>query len=217
MSTTIYTLNIDNYAPKICKLTYPLIRAYAEKLDAKFIIMCMRDYPQQPITLEKFQLKRIANAYNDNWSIFIDSDCLVHPDMPDVTKMLRPDTVAMYGFDQAYTRFKDNIYFQRDGRYLSSCGWFVVSSHLTRNDLYELPKRNINKLISDISLTNSEKSHTTPEHLIDEYILSMNIARYGLKTVSLIANFHQFLFHYYNASWPAKEQLIKDQLIKWGL
>ncbi len=42
---TIYTVNIGDYAPDICALTYPLIQAYANKIGANFHVIRERKFP----------------------------------------------------------------------------------------------------------------------------------------------------------------------------
>ncbi|HWB97853.1 MAG TPA: hypothetical protein VG672_14160 [Bryobacteraceae bacterium] len=42
---TVYTLNIGDYAPEICALTYPLMEAYARKIGADFHVIRERKFP----------------------------------------------------------------------------------------------------------------------------------------------------------------------------
>lgn len=215
MNKTVYTLNIDNYMPDVCALTYPLMRAYAKKINARFKIIDKRIDKLVPVTMEKLQVGYYG--YTDDWSIFVDSDALIHPDMPDLTTKLRPDTIAQYGFDLASLRFEMNRDFERDGRNLSSCGWFTIASRLTVMELFSW-RFDWEELLAGIKLLDHEKDHTTPEHLIDECILSNNIARYGLKTTSIVnTQWKDYLHHTYNLPYESKLLLIRDKLKEWNL
>jgi len=76
----IYTLRVGDYAPKICQMTYPLLRAYAHKIGADFEIISTRRWPAYPPVYEKLQIWHLAQEAKNAWSIFVDSDTLVHPE-----------------------------------------------------------------------------------------------------------------------------------------
>lgn len=44
----LFTLNIDNYAPAITELTYPLLYSYADKIHADFHVIRQRRFPDWP-------------------------------------------------------------------------------------------------------------------------------------------------------------------------
>ena len=58
---TIYTVNIGDYAPEICALTYPLMQAYARKIGADFHVIRERKFPAWPVVYEKLQVHELAN------------------------------------------------------------------------------------------------------------------------------------------------------------
>src|ERR1700722_6556869 len=119
---TLYTLNIDNYAPEICALTYPLMKNYARKIGAAFSIIDERKFPEWPVVYEKLQIHELAKGEYarhadvdvleprepDDWQIFVDSDALISPEFFDVTELLSKDTVLHNGRDMAGLRFKKN-------------------------------------------------------------------------------------------------------------
>jgi hypothetical protein len=82
---TIYTLNIDDYAPEICALTYPLIQAYARKIGADFQVIRERKFPDWPVVYEKLQIHELGQRDSNDWNIYIDSDTLINPEMFDIT------------------------------------------------------------------------------------------------------------------------------------
>src|SRR5580692_10713110 len=96
---TVYLLNIGEYAPELTCLTYPTIGAYAERIGAEILTIRDRKFPEWPVTYEKLQIHDLARRREDDWSIYIDSDTLVHPELPDVTDLIPRDTVAHNGRD----------------------------------------------------------------------------------------------------------------------
>lgn len=197
----VWTLNIGNYAPEITATTYPHIKAWAEKIDADFRLITERRYPDAPITYEKLQLHELGEEYD--WNIYIDSDALIHPDMFDLTSYVHPDTVLQYGNDLVGTRFKDNKYFRRDTRRISSCNWLAMASRDCLDLWHPLEDMTVEEALTNIKPQLKESKTCSDGHLIDDYVLSLNIAKYGLRYTT----FHpkllrhvgmegaQFLFH----------------------
>jgi hypothetical protein len=180
---TLYTLVVNDYAPEITALTFPLMKHYAAKIGADFHVITERKYPDWPITFEKFQVGELALERNDEWSIFFDADTLIDPEMYDVTNHIGKDTVFHNGKDFNGVRWKWDRYMRRDARGIGSCTWCVGASEWTVEDLWMKPTISLEEILSNIHITvaehNSGECHT--EHLIDDYLLSRNIARFGLK------------------------------------
>ncbi len=189
---TLYTLNLGmTYAPEITAITYPLIKYWAWKMGAEFVII---DKPKRPnfvdergkhvAIIEKFQVWDMAEERHDEWSIFLDSDALVHPNMFDITEFLAKSEVMHFGLDMANQRWRFNNYHRRDGRNIGSCTWFCVCSDWTR-DLWnpELIPETAVEVADNISITAEEAASgvKTRESLADDFLLSQNIARFGLK------------------------------------
>lgn len=196
----VWTLNIGNYAPEITAVTYPHIKAWAEKIDADFRLIKKRKYPDAPITYEKLQLHTLGEKYD--WNIYIDSDALIYPDLFDPTLHIYPDTVMQYGCDMVGTRFKDNKYFRRDTRRISSCNWFTMASSDCLDLWHPLEDMTVEQALANIKPQLKELKTCNDGHLIDDYVLSLNISRYGLhykKFMDLLKYLHcegsQFLFH----------------------
>lgn len=175
------------FSPEICQRTYPLLRLFAEKCDADFEIITERKFSSMPVTYEKFQIWWRAQERADDWSIFFDSDSLVHPDTPDPTELIGKDTVMHNGMDFANNRFKYDNCFRRDGRNIGSGTWFCVCSDWTLDLWHPLEDVTLEHCLQSIQPTLFERSRgVTREHLIDDYLVSRNIARYGLKFTSFI-------------------------------
>jgi len=184
MKKTIFTLNVDGYAPEIIELTYPLLRYYANKIGADFYIIDKRKFKDYPVTYEKLQIYELGQEMQNDWNIYIDSDALIHPETLDWTYYLRKDTVIHNGNDMANIRWRFDKYFLRDGRNFGSCNWFTIASDWCI-DLWRPLEITAKEAISNIFPTVEELNTViTPEHLIDDYALSRNIAKYGLKATT---------------------------------
>lgn len=221
---TLYTLNINGYAPQITELTYPFLQMYAGKIGADFYVIDSRVYPDMPPVYEKLQIFELAKAHNNDWNIYIDSDALVHPDCLDITAYLPKDTVMHNGHDIASNRWTYDQYFLRDGRHIGSCNWFSVASDwcldLWRplDDLtYEEALTHIHPVVSEL------QTIITPEHLIDDYTLSRNIARFGLKFISFIelqrriGDGGNYLWHQYTLTLEQKIRALSQAIRDWNL
>jgi hypothetical protein len=179
MKKTIYTLNIDNYAPEITKLTYPFFEFYADRIGAKFEILTKRKFPEFPITCEKFQLYELSQE--NDWSIFVDSDLFLSPNMYDFTKVVPKDTVVNGTLNSGNFRWKedDDKDFLRDGRYLAVCSWLVICSDWCYNFWKPIDKPI--DITDKVNLWLAEKIFKlNPNHLLDEYVMSKNAAKYRI-------------------------------------
>jgi hypothetical protein len=186
MRKTVYTLNVDGYAPEITALTYPLIRHYAQKIGAEFYIITDRKFPGWPVVYEKLQIHGLGDKRDDEWSIYLDSDTIVHPDTIDFSNYIPKNTVAHNGIDFANVRWRYDKYFWRDGRNLGSCNWNTWASEWCR-DLWRPLEISLEEAVSNIHpIANELNTVITPDHLIDDYALSCNIARFGLKATTLM-------------------------------
>jgi hypothetical protein len=188
LKKVVYTLNIGNYAPEICALTYPLIDHWAKKIGAHFHVIKERKFPLWPIVYEKLQIHELARRHQVDWAIYLDSDALVHPDFFDPTDHLSKDTVCHNGSDMANIRWKYDQYFRRDGRHIGSCNWCTMASDWCLDLWRPLDDLTPAEAEQRISPTMGERlSGLIPaSHLIDDYTLSRNIARFGLKFTTLI-------------------------------
>lgn len=223
MKKVLWTLNIGDYAPELVSMTYPLLERYAQKIGADFRVINERQFPEWPVVYEKLQIRELGK--DNDWNIYIDSDALVHPDMFDVTEHLSKDTVLHNGYDLAGNRWKYDRFFRRDGRHIGSCNWFTIASDQCI-DLWEpLNDLTMEEAIKNISLTQNEVNSGVmgPEHLIDDYTLSRNIAKYGLKFDTLhqlkerIGDKGDYLWHIYTVPIAEKAKQMREVLLRWGV
>lgn len=222
MKKTIYLLNVGDYQPEITKLTYPFIDLWATKIGADVHVIKSRKFPEWDMDYEKLQIYDLAESRDDDWSIYIDSDALVHPDTPDFTELIPKDMVAHHGVDFAPYRFKYDDIFRRDGRHIGSCNWFAMASDWTR-DLWKPLKMLPDEAYEQINIINVERLVGLPkEHLVSDYALSHNIAEYGLKFTTIkevLTNFKQpdnvYFHHIFCVSEEEKLKSIKQKIGEW--
>ena len=221
---TIYLLNIDNFAPELTAITYPSIERWAARIHAEIYVIRDRAFSAWPVTYEKLQIHELARDRDDDWAIYIDSDALLHPELPDMTELLPWDTVAHNGNDWAPVRFDPDDYTLRDGRGIGSCNWFTVASRQCL-DLWRPLEISASTAIARIHPTVNElAAGITPEHLVDDYALSNNIARFGLKFKTFMALWRENglvnpdLFHH-DYTFPVEEKLerMKATMARWGV
>lgn len=223
MKKCIFTLDIGNYAPEIKHFTRPWLLRYAKKIGAEFRIISERKWPDLPLMHEKLQLHELGREYD--WNIYIDSDALVHPDFMDLTELLPMDTIVHYGFDFAPNRFKSDEYFRRDGRAIGSCGWLSIASRDCLDLWHPLEDLTVEQAVSNIFPTTNERNVTMdPAHLMDDYVVSRNIARYGLKALTVpqvLGKYghgtEQYLWHEYTLTTAKKVETCIKMLYIWGL
>jgi hypothetical protein len=222
-------LNIGDYEPKIRELTRPYLEAYAIKCGMEICEITERKFPEWPVTYEKLQIYELGK--DNDWNLYVDSDALIHPDLIDFTEILDKDTVFFYGKDFWSQRWRYDKYARRDGRHISACTWFVLCSDWTidlwrpNEDLGpEEAIRNIKPVQVEINyakyMGESMKGYAT--HLIDDYTLSRNIAKFGLKhkTVNEIneelkLNQHPYFAHIYLDDPETKYEFLMDHHQAW--
>lgn len=187
MKKSLYTMRIGNYAPDICELTYPLLKHWARKLGAEFVEITERKYPDWPIPYETFQLYELMKERDDDWCYWIDADALVNPETPDWTAYMTPDMCCQNGTDPGPIRWRQDEYFRRDGRRISSCNWHAIVPRDCRDFFRPLDDLTFPEVVDRISIIISEaRGHCAREHLVSDYTVSRNIARFGLKYKTLM-------------------------------
>jgi len=224
----IFTLNIDNYAPEVVAITRPLLCHYAEKIGAEIVDITGRKLTLGTIyepVYEKLQIYELAQQIGADWNIYIDSDALIHPDFFDPTLMLAKDTVCHNGTDFAPHRWRYDRFFHRHGNNIGSCNWFAAASDWCIELWHPIDDMTPEEAVARIYPTTGElNGGTTPGHLIDDYTLSRNIAKYGFKVQTVINlckavgyEHNSFLFHLYNVTNEYKAAEMKKVLKAWGV
>jgi hypothetical protein len=232
---TVYTVSIDNYAKSVTDITFPFMKAYAHKIGAKFHVIDNVKFKRCPITgkfqkwpgrYEKFQIYKLGREHQNDWNIYLDSDALVHPDMLDITTYIEKDMVLHNGRDVLGNRYREDVYTYRDGRHISSCNWLAIASDWCLDLWHPLEDMTFDEACKNIFPTAGEINQgVKPVDLIDDYVMSRNIARYGLKFNDVIGllkkecgydgNF--MLHHLYAISEAEKVAHLRQCLKNWGV
>jgi hypothetical protein len=233
MKKTVYTLSVDNYSSEITNLTFPLMKNWADKIGAEFHVITERKFPEWPPTYEKLQIHQLGQEHKNDWNIFFDADCLVHPDFFDPTTVLSKDTVMFAAFDLAPVRFRTNNWFLRDGRNIGTSNWFAVGSDWCLDLWKPWENGTLKDILPNMKTTKWEEKLGMPDkHLVDDYVLSCNLSRYGIKATTLSATFKKFyntdhsykfgtpedhLFHDYGIPKDKRKETLANVVEKWGL
>jgi hypothetical protein len=168
MKKEVFVVVVDNYMPELCAKTLPTIEAYANKIGAKFTVITKRKFPEWYPTYEKLQVYELGK--NNDWNILIDADTFISPELPDVTEIVPATHVGIQYAYAARLVMTPDEYFIRDGRELGISSNFVVTSKLT-HDLW-----------TPLDMTPAEaRARITRDSAPDEFCLSRNMARFGLK------------------------------------
>jgi hypothetical protein len=161
----------------------------------------------------------------NDWNIYVDSDALVHPEAIDFTELLPKDTVAHNGQDMANVRWTYDRFFRRDGRHIGSCNWLTFGSDWCVELWKPLDDLTLAEAVRMIRPTvNEAQTVVTADHLIDDFTLSRNIAKYGLKFTSvqkLLVDHGlegaEFFWHVYTLPADEKVDAMKKVLKNWRL
>lgn len=172
MKKVIHCVYINDFFPEMWEMCLPTIKQYAFKIGAELNIITKRKFPQWHINYEKFQVYEDGKYADVNF--LIDSDVLIHPNFPDfATSITFPHHIAFNDNYNASSKFNivDNIYFQRDGRDVGIASNAVISFKSTHDVWTPL----------DITPDQGREITNVREGDIDEYALSLNMAKFGLK------------------------------------
>lgn len=222
LKKAIFTLGFDTYAPEVVKLTFPFLKRFADKINADLKIINKRKFPGYPIMYEKLQIHELG-ADND-WNYYIDPGCLVHPDMFDIAEVLPEDTVLNFGVNFANNRFLYDNFFRRDGRNIGGTTFLTIASGLCHDIWEPFTDMTAEEALKNIKIIhNEEMAGYTPGHSIDDYVISRNIAKYGIKFKTFIDLLNEIgrggdEYFYYDSSVQEKESVerIKEKLKSWN-
>jgi hypothetical protein len=224
MKKIIYTLNINNYAPELVALTRPRLEFYAKRIGAEIVDITERKFPDMPVVYEKLQIYELAKENKADWNIYIDSDCLIHPETIDFTNFISKDTVFQVGHDMAAIRARYDKYFLRDGRNIGTCNWFTIFSDWCLDLYHPLDDMTLEEARECMFPTVSESYVFNKDHLIDDFVISRNVARYGLKYVNMPEILEKiglpdarFLWHEYLITTEEKVKKAKEVIEAWKL
>jgi hypothetical protein len=220
MRKLIHVVNINDFFPELFALTYPTIRSYAERNGYMINMITERKFPDYPINYEKMQVYEDGKDAEVN--ILCDADMLIHPQFPDVTEFLKRDSIAFNdNYNISWKYHVDRIrYFMRDGRDVGIATNFVVSSDLT-HDVWEplsLSQKDIEDLAKKENTDTGGADGRGWGHYADEFALSYNMAKYGLKYTGVTWEdwMRPWLIHTGTGDKNEALQIARQTLEKWS-
>ena len=179
MKKAVVTTKVDNYQPELCKLTIPNLKKYADSIGADFIQIDKRKF-EYHAAYEKLQVYEISEYYDK--TILVDADIILHPRMHDITNKIEMDQVGIW---MSYPIMSPDLNlwdttvdpdFLRHGKNFGVVGALICCTKWTR-DIFK-------PLESHINVISTQNSLYRPA-IIDEYVMSKNLARYNLKYTSI--------------------------------
>lgn len=192
MLKNLFVLRIGDFRPDLCEFTIPTIKHWCAKNGWVYNEITKRRYNDLPITAEKLQVHNLGK--DSEWNILCDADLMLRPDFVDPVSFTAPNVVASSYHFRASDKFKTNIYFERDERDLGLSGGFVLTSKFT-HDLWTPP-----------ALWTLALSATKNKHLIDEYVISTNLAKYGLCYDGVSNEPDRYIVHFGDADKTDEEK-----------
>ena len=132
--------------------------------------------------------------------------------------------MAHNGADFAPIRWKYDKYFRRDGRNIGSCNWFAMASSWCLDLWRPLDDIGPDQAVANITLTVPERQFMKSSHLVSDYALSRNIARFGLKFKTLQQLWHEanmpnveFFYHEYTIELEEKINRVRATIERWKI
>jgi hypothetical protein len=198
MKKLLITLNIDDYDKEITDLTFPHMKQYAQNIGADFYIIRERKFLDLDINLEKFQL--YETCLNYDWIIFLDADCLINSKGIDLTTLVEKDRVLIAKYNSPTHHFHPvNIEGKYNLKYYAPF-FFLVFHKNSRNCVksYKNPlnyykyinfKSNNREFQKYFKNKNLPKIENLDGIFLDEFLLTLNLHRYNIKTASLQEDF----------------------------
>jgi hypothetical protein len=205
MKKIIHVVNINDFFPELFAMTFPTVQSYAQRNGYEINLITKRKFPDFHINYEKMQVWEDGKDADIN--LLVDADVLIHPGFPDVMNIVPQHHIGFNDNYHASSKFHTNHYFLRDGRDVGIASNFVVSYRST-HDVWE-----------PLTITASQGRRITfvREGDIDEYCLSHNMAKYGLRYTGITWEPWQreFLIHTGTGDRPLALQMAQEALNKW--
>lgn len=198
MKKLLVTLNIDDYDKEITELTFPYMKEYAKNIDADFHIITERKFSDFPLMLEEFQMYEFSKTYD--WIIFLDADCLINPKGVDLTSLVEEDRVLIAKYNSPTHHFHpDNIEEKYNLQYYAPFFFLVfhknsrecVKPYLNPYDYYDYINLDSShpEMENYMNIRTNLTENEVKDTLIDEFLLTLNLHRYNIKTASLQEDF----------------------------
>jgi len=116
----LVTISIGKEYQALAEVTHPTLKRYARKIGAEFVCISEQKVSQTTPHWEKFQLFDLFNKYER--IVYIDTDCIVRPDCPDLLKIISKDCLGMFN-EGAFTDRSYAMTLARDEYGIRIDGW----------------------------------------------------------------------------------------------
>ena len=221
----VVTLCIGEKYCKLGDLTHPVIKAYADRIKADFLVINSPKIDLAVGHYEKFQIYDLLEVYKR--ILFVDTDVLITPHCPDVFEIVPEENFGAFVVDK-YTNYHDNslkiiqeelgdIGLERE--YFNS-GVMVISKH--HREVFNTK----NGLLKQWSLRSYREGDGT---FLDQTLINYNVQRLGIPVYDIGYKFNHTTatknsnsrFNSYVIHYPGKghrrgkkiEQIKKDLFI----
>ena len=101
----VLTLALGSAYQELATLTHPAIKAYADKIDADFMVISERKISKTTAHWEKFQIFDLLNDYER--ILYIDTDIIVRDDTPNMFDMVPNNQLGMFNEGKFTDRSKE--------------------------------------------------------------------------------------------------------------
>lgn len=202
----IHVLLVNDFFPELCALTLPTIEAWATKVGAKVNYISKRRWPEWPVLTEKLQVW--YDGAEQDWNLLLDADVLIDPAAPDIFTHLPADHVLVRDAYHASIQLEmQDPYFLRDGRNIGISSCFVAASRWCHDLWRPLPE----EMPLETALANIHSNRKC----VDEYCLSRNLARYGLRMAPPVNPKTDYNLFYHLGTFGEDPQRILDEAKRW--
>jgi len=201
MRICVHVVNIGDYFPELFNITIKTVEYFCSRHKFHLNVITERKYPDYPLLAEKLQVY----DQDYDWNLLLDADILVHPDTYNPFNYFNPIEVGNKDDYRASTQLRLDKYFIRDNRDRGLSGCVLATSRLT-HDLWEFP--------SDLTKDEILDNILQERKIVDEYVVSRNLAKYGLKHRELFP-IKDYNLLYHLGSYAQDENKILDLAKQW--
>lgn len=183
MTTCVHFISIPGQEIKYSSISLPMVREYARRSGATLNLITQRKFPDYPVEYELVQIFESGASFD--WNLYVAPGTLLGDKLVDPTTYMDRDCVATHVTYPASMLFDTtgNIYFERNERDLGITDKIVLA-HNINHELWEPlegPFERYAPIIKD-----------GDHHKIGSYVLSHNMAKFGLKLSGLFPPNSQF-------------------------
>jgi hypothetical protein len=143
----VLTIAIGENYERMSKLTHPILKQYADKIGAEFLVINEKNIAETTPHWEKFQIKELLDKYDR--IIYFDTDIIIRPDCPSLFDIVPENQIGMFNEGSFTDRSKEliidccrqyDIQMDWDGKYYNT-GVMVISK--CHKDIFVKPVKEV--------------------------------------------------------------------------